>query len=166
MWTTDVLAAFYPAMCKRFGQPCNRINIWDGEGEAYFVKKNFHIVEKNYRFWLNLEKVSNPLDITFNFDYYITASASSNKATREEWLYNNGFPVKPVICSTDKVVDMRRLGVNVLIDDNPTTLTYVKEAGLIPIQFVPPYMSDERPELNPIRHLSQVDEVIKNINKI
>ena len=75
----------------------------------------------------------------------------------------NGFPKKPIIVTKDKVFEMKRLGIQVHIDDNPYTLEKVKEAGLIPIQFIPPYMSIEREDLNPIRHLSQVNEVLKQL---
>lgn len=159
----DVLAQFYPAMCRRMGQPCKRINIWDGKGEAHFVAANFHIVENNRRFWLGLEKESRPEDITFEFSHYITASPPLMRQYREEWLKMMGFPHKPVIAAEDKAQVMRRLHIDVLVDDKPATLEHIQSQGLIGIQYVPSYMSDEREHLNPIRHLSQVPEVLLNL---
>lgn len=159
----DVLAQFYPAMCKRFNMPCKRINIWDGEGEAHFVATNFHIIERSKRFWLNLALESRPEDINFKVDYYLTASPGLMSQYRKDWLRAMGFPDAPVLHSDDKVSTMRTKGIDVLIDDKPSTLIRVQESNLIPIQYVPSYMSDERPNLNIIRHLSQVPELLKNI---
>lgn len=159
----DVLASFFPAMCARSGKKCERINIWDGEAAASFVRLGMRKVENNSRFWLNLKTLSNPEDITFNFDYYLTSSPEAMVKHRMAWLIFNGFPRKPIIVSSDKVFEMQRLGIQVHIDDNPYTLDKIKAAGLIPIQFIPPYMSIEREDLNPIRHLSQVNEILKNL---
>ena len=159
----DVLARFYPAMCDRFNQKCLRTNIWDGEGDARFVAQNFHIIENNFRFWLGLDMLSRPNDINFEFDCYLTSSPKLMRTYRKDWLNMNGFPRKSVVFSSDKPVDMRRMGIDVLIDDNPTTLEAVTAQGMIPIQFVPPYMSDEREHLNPIRHLSQVPEILSQL---
>lgn len=159
----DVLAQFYPAMCKRFNQPCRRINIWDGEGEAAFVAQNFYIIEHNRMFWLNLEKQSRPEDITFEISHYITASPPMMKQYRREWLTRNGFPKAPIIFTDDKAQAMRTNQIDVLIDDKPSTLERVNATGLIGIQYVPSYMSDEREHLNPIRHLSQVPDILAKI---
>ena len=159
----DVLAQFYPAMCRRFNQPCKRIDIWDGEGEAYFVARNFHIIEQNRNFWLDLEKEARPEDINFKVECYITSSPARMREVRQAWLYSKGFPRLPVITTINKIADMDRLGINVLVDDSIKTLELVKAHGLIPIQYVPSYMKVERPDLNPIRHLSQIPELLKNL---
>lgn len=158
----DVLAQFYPAMCKRFNMPCKRINIWDAQGDAFFVASNFHIIENSKRFWLNLEAESRPGDINFNVDYYITASPPLMQEHRRAWLNAMGFPNAPVLFSSDKASEMRIRGIDVLIDDQPRTLKDVKANGFIPIQYVPSYMSDEHEDLNIIRHLSEVPNVLKN----
>ena len=159
----DVLAQFYPAMCKRFNMPCERTNIWDAAGKAHFVGTNFHIIERSKRFWLNLVQESRPEDINFKVDYYITACPPLMKEHRKAWLTAMGYPDAPVLFTDNKVSEMRRRGIDVLIDDKPSTLVEVMESGLTPIQYVPSYMSDEREELNIIRHLSEVPELLKNI---
>lgn len=159
----DVLAQFYPAMCIKAGRPCEQIDIWDGKNEALFIPQNLHLVENNRKFWMNLDKLSRPSDINFTVDYYITASPKFMLKARQEWLDGHGFPPAPVISTDDKVYEMRRLGVNVLIDDNPTTLRRVITAGMLGIQFVPPYMRVIDMELNPITHLSQVPKILTNI---
>lgn len=161
----DVLAQFYPAMCKRFNQPCKQIDIWDGEGEASFVAKNFHIVERNKMFWLNLEKQVRPEDITFDVSYYITSSPRFVKIWREQWLKSYGFPSAPVISTTDKAMEMRVLGVDVLVDDNVRNLDQIRAAGFIPIQYVPDYMRVIREDLNPITHLSEIPAILDKISR-
>lgn len=161
----DVLAQFYPAMCVRFNRPCLQVDIWDGinDENAAFVARNFHIIERNSKFWLNLDKLSRPEDITFQVDYYITSSPPALLELRKRWLQGFGFPQAQVISTSNKIAEMRRLGVDVLIDDNNRTLRQVKEAGLIPIQFVPPYMRIIEEDLNPITHLSQVPNILANL---
>lgn len=159
----DVLAQFYPAMCKRFNQPCNQIDIWDGEGAAKFIVDNFHIIENSKRFWLNLEKQVRPEDINFEVSYYITSSPRFVRQWRVDWLKALGFPSAPVVSTSDKVMEMRTLGVDVLIDDNVKTLERVRAAGFIAIQYVPDYMRVIRSDLNPITHLSEVPEILSKL---
>ena len=161
----DVLAQFFPAMCQRVGRACKQINIWDGDNEAAFVRINMPKVEGNYRFWLNLDPLSRPADITFEFDYYITSSPKSMIDYRVQWLRMHGFPVKRVVHSDNKIQTMLDLNIDVLIDDKPSTLESVQQAGLIPIQFVPPYMSIINQNLNPIRHLSEVNSILTNLKQ-
>ena len=83
------------------------------------------------------------------------------KGARERWLKKNGFPDKPVIVSDRKLETMKELGVTVLIDDKVSTIREVHEAGLCAIHFVPPYMISNEIEVNNIKHLSQVNEIIE-----
>lgn len=163
----DVLAQFYPAMCRRFNKPCKQIDIWDGGpgGEAEFVAKNFHIVERNKMFWLNLEKQSRPEDITFPIDYYITSSPRFVRQLRVDWLKAMGFPAAPVVSTADKAMEMRVLGIDVLIDDSIKNLKSVRDAGMIAIQYVPDYMKVIDSDLNPITHLSEVPDLLAQIKK-
>ena len=113
--------------------------------------------------WLDLEKQSRPEDINFQVECYITSSPERMKEVRKAWLYDKGFPRVPVYSTQNKVAEMTRLGVNVLVDDNVKTLELIKANGFIPIQYIPNYMSVERPDLNPIRHLSQVPALLKKL---
>lgn len=160
----EVLRQWYPAMCKRFNQPCEQIDIWSEE-EAGFLIKNFHIIENNKRFWMNLERLSRPEDINFDIDYYITSSPRLMENVTRDWIYTNGFPRRPVIITKDKPYEMRRLGVDVLVDDNVHTLDKVVKSGKIGIQFVPPYMRVIREDLNPITHLSEIPAILDKIGR-
>ena len=163
----DVLANFYSSFCARYGQPCKVIDIWDGQpgGEAEFIAKNVHKVEMNSRFWLNLDKLSHPQDINFKIDCYITSSPARMNAARKEWLLANGFPQVPVISTVNKLGEMIRRNIDVLVDDNCRTLDTIKEHGFTPIQFVPPYMKIVREDLNPIRHLSEIPQLLINLRR-
>lgn len=158
----DVLAQFYPAMCKRFGTHIKQTNIWDPTKEASLVASNFHIIQNNKRFWLSLEKESQPEDIDFPVTCYITSSPSLMRGFRKEWLEFWNFPQAPVISAQNKAQVMRQKDIDVLIDDKPATIRAVQASGLIGIQYVPSYMNEIVEGGNFIRHLSQVREVLKN----
>lgn len=158
----DVLAQFYPAMCKRFGVNVKQTNIWDPTGPASVVAQNFHIIQYNKMFWLNLEKESLPEDIDFEVSCYITSSPPIMKSARQQWLEQHDFPPAPLIMSSNKAQEMRVRGVDVLVDDKPDTIKSVRASGLIGIQYVPPYMNEILEDGPVIRHLSQVMEVLKN----
>jgi hypothetical protein len=158
----DVLAQFYPAMCKRFGVNVVQTNIWDPQGPAGVVAQNFHIIQYNKMFWLNLEKESLPEDINFDVACYITASPPLMKTAREQWLAQHNFPPAPVVMTANKAQEMRVRGIDVLVDDKPATIKSIRASNLIGIQYVPSYMNDILEEGPVIRHLSQVMEVLKN----
>ena len=160
----DVLAAFYPAMCKKFNRPEVKTNIWDGKKSCKWIADSFPAMWEDKEFWANMNMLSYPQSITFDFKCYLTAIADSLCGVRREWLSKNGFPDKPVICTTSKhkVDIMRDLDIDVLIDDKPSTIKSVRDAGLIGIQFIPHYMSNFDPE-DPfsVRHLSEINEIIE-----
>lgn len=158
----DVLAQFYPAMCKRFGVPVMQTNIWDPQGHASVVANNFHIIQHNKNFWLNLERLSSPEDITFPVDCYLTSSPPLMKQARQQWLSMHKFPQAPLIMTSNKAEVMRQRDIDVLIDDKPSTIQSVNSnSQLIGIQFVPPYMSELAEGADIVRHLSIVPEVLK-----
>ena len=93
---------------------------------------------------------------------YITSIPTHLHDIREEWLIKNGFPKASLVCTLGNKVDtMKALGISVLIDDKPSTIKAVREAGLIGIQFVPPYMSNyNKNDEHTITHLSQVSKIL------
>lgn len=161
----DVLGECYPSLCKWFNKPEKHINIWDGEVENAWVNELFPNFFMEKRFWRTISRLSNPNSINFEIDHYITSIPDFLHDIREEWLIKNGFPEKPVICTLGSKVDtMKALGLNVLIDDKPSTIKAVRSEGMIGIQFVPPYMSDyDKNDPYTIKHLSQVKGILDNI---
>jgi hypothetical protein len=160
----DVLGAFYPTMCREFNKPEKQVNIWDGTdgGDCAWIAAEFPELYNNLEFWKTIPKISNPESITFNIDHYITSIPTFLHDIREQWLIDNGFPIRPLICTLDNKVDtMKALGIGVLIDDKPATIKAVREAGLIGIQFVPPYMNDyDKNDPYTIKHLSEVNKIL------
>lgn len=163
----DVLGGFYPSLCKRFGKPEQYVNIWDGKsgGECKWISDKFPDLYSETSFWENISRISTPESITFEVDHYITSIPADLHDVREEWLIKNGFPKRPLICTLNsKAETMKALGINVLIDDKPSTIKEVRDAGLIGIQFVPTYMSDyDKNDYFTIKHLSQVKGLLENL---
>lgn len=160
----DVLGAFYPTMCRVFGKPEKQVDIWDGDngGDCDWIAKKFPELYENLDFWRNISRLSTPESITFEIDHYITSIPPHLHDIREEWLIRNGFPKRPLVCTLNNKIDtMRALGIDILIDDKPATIQAVREAGMIGIQFVPPYMNNyNRNDDHTIRHLSEVNQIL------
>lgn len=153
-----VLANFELGMAKLFSKPHVTSYGWDTQ----WITDLIHKVEDDEDFWENLPLISHPEEITFDFDYYITAIPPKMKDAREKWLKKNGFPDKPVIVSDKKLETMRELGVEVLIDDKLTTIIEVQNGGLCAIHFLPPYMLQVDDTVRNVKHLSQVNEILAN----
>ncbi len=70
-------------------------------------------------FYKNLKPKVNPNDIPFLPHCYITSRNIDTKIT-EDWLYNNGFPCRPVRTvglSESKVDVAKEMGVDIFVDD-------------------------------------------------
>jgi len=159
----DVLACFYQDFCKYLNRKEDRINIWDGEKDAKWIKDNFKLVENNKVFWTQLNTLSNPESIDFDVECYITASPASMIKYRKLWLEINGFPKRPVYHSSNKLEIMNRLNIDILIDDKPDTINNINKngKGKLGIQFKPGYMSkDSNDRSKIITHLSEVKKFL------
>lgn len=161
----DVLGAFYPSLCKALGMPELLVNTWDGTRDCAWVAERFPELYDDEYFFADMMVLSNPKSITFDIDHYITSIPSKLHDIREDWLIRNGFPIRPLICTLgSKVESMKALGISVLIDDRPSTIKAVRDAGMIGIQFVPSYMNDYDESCpHTIKHLSQVEGIIENL---
>ena len=158
----DVLASFYQGMCEMYNQPEKHCDIWCPVANDWIVKM-FPEVELEPRFWMNLPRVSSPEAINFEVAAYITSSPQKMLKVREQWLENNRFPKANIYHAKNKSLLMKKLGIDVLVDDKISTVKAVNKAGLLGIQFKPPYMSQEYNDSSKvITHLSQVQQVIEN----
>lgn len=163
----DVLAGFYPGMCKRFFKPFKKVNIWDGEVECKWIVDHFSIIEDDVEFWMNLDTVSKPTDIQFEVACYLTASPKKLLDVRREWLSKAGFPAAEIICAKDKLGEMIHRKLDLLIDDKIATVNKInsdlecKQLEIRAIQFKPPYMTaecDSRDSI--ITNLREVNEFL------
>ena len=154
-----VLANFYGSVCKKYNQPMLVVNDFNLE---WATQKMWDEIYNDYDLWENLIVLSPPQAITFEFDYYITHIPEHLLESRIKWLRDNGYPEKPVIDSDDKLASMRRLGVDILIDDKPEIVKEVNKAGLLAIQYVPYYYGNEMmvDSAIKVRHLPQVNNVL------
>jgi len=161
----EVLGAFYPAICKKYNMPELQVDIWDGVGVNKWVADKFPELYNDLDFWKSIPRLSNPSSINFEIDHYITSIPDFLHDIREQWLLDNGFPKAPLICTLEnKVKTMKALGINVLIDDKPTTVQAVRRNGMIAFQFVPPYMSNyDKTDPFTITHLSQVNGILEKL---
>lgn len=161
----DVLGECYPSLCRRFNRPELYVNIWDSKVDNAWVDAKFPELFDELDFWKNISRLSNPESINFEIDHYITSIPAHLHDIREQWLADNGFPKRPLVCTLGNKVDtMKALGIGVLIDDKPSTIKAVREAGLIGIQFVPPYMNDyDEEDKFTIKHLSQVKYILDRL---
>lgn len=161
----DVLGAMYPHLCQKFDRPEKMIDIWDGEVANKWVGDLFPELYKDLELYSSIPRLSSPGAINFEIDHYITSIPTFLHNVREKWLEDNGFPDSPLVCTLGNKVDtMQALGLNVLIDDKPSTIKAVREAGMIGIQFVPPYMSVyDKNDPFTVKHLSQVGDILKNL---
>lgn len=149
----DVLAGFYMAMCIRYNKEIIPRDIWDGKKDCKFIAHNFHYIATEYNFWANLPVIFKPEDINFEFDYYMSSFPPEMEKARLEWLEKNGFPDKPLICSTDKLESCRELGVDVLVDDRKTTIDSLKGTEVTGVWYRPWYMVEQGQDLSDLREL-------------
>lgn len=155
----DVLAGFYPAMCEKYGKKLDQCDIW-GEDVSRFISKHWHKVKLDPEFWKTLPVISSPESINFEFDYYISAFPPEMFEARQIWLKENGFPDKPLLCTSDKLSTCREYGVNVLVDDKGSTIEDVMCGGyILGIRFKPYYMIEDGQDID---DLSQVMKVIES----
>lgn len=110
--------------------------------------------EHNKDFWYGLEAIALPADIPPQAVAYITSSPKNMVDVRIEWLKKHGFPTLPVIHSKDKALTMRRLGIDILIDDRLETVESVQAIGGLGAVHYSPYYSSVKTHES-ITHLNQ-----------
>jgi len=137
----DVLAAFTPHVFRYFRQDIEECDYWCVKGMAKRFGKDWFTgkISKDMGFWKTLPVLSFPEYIDFEFDYYISSFPEWLYDEREWWLARNKFPEKPLIHTMNKVEKCKELGVDLLIDDKPQTITECKEAGINTLHFIPYY---------------------------
>jgi len=158
-----VIANFYLHICRWFNKPYTHINDWD----VKWIAEKFDEIKNDKRFWLSIPTLMPPEAINFNIDYYITSIPKVQRQTRQQWLSINGFPNRPVIVSYDKLKTCRALGVDVLIDDRPKTLSQIRNSTDINgIQFTPSYMKIDKCYGDyMIRHLTEAKGIIEHLKR-
>lgn len=139
----DVLAGFVIGLHEAFGKELFPHNQWcpnESSGQLILRKDELGNIigmteeyldkcEHNKDFWYSLEPITLPADIPLETVCYITASPKNMVDVRMEWLKKHGFPTLPVIHSKDKYMTMKRLRIDLLVDDKLLTVENVRERG-------------------------------------
>jgi len=124
----------------------------------------FEKIKNDKEFWGNLPIITNPNNIDFEITAYVTSLPPEMKSTREAWLKANGFPDAPVIVADDKLPVLKELGIDVFVDDKPSTCDYLQENGIMTMQYIPYYVNVKTycpsTKANVIFHISEVTETL------
>lgn len=154
-----VLLCFYSKMCERFGMEMEKLSTWSCD----WINEKFNEIKDDKEFWRDLPMITKPSEITFDFDYYVTALPPQQKDSRLFNLLTLGYPHKPIIVCDNKHETCKRLNIDILIDDKPSTIDTCREHGINAIYFKPHYYADDfREDLNPIRKLSDAVTQFEN----
>lgn len=157
-----VISNFYRSMCEKYGESYEtKIDKYYG---IPFIDDNFKYIIDDVDFWDNLHILNDPTNINFEFEYYITSLPPKMFDSRVKWLNKHGFPDKPVIVTEDKLNKCKELGVEILIDDKPTTIEqFNDDPDLHIIQFIPEYTKFKPITEYYTRDLNTIDELITKI---
>lgn len=156
-----VIADFYRSICERYGVCHNtKINAYD----TPLITDNFNEIIDDVEFWDGLYVLTEAKEIDFEFDYYVTSLPPNMKESRVKWLSKHGFPNKPVIVTEDKLSKCKELGIEILIDDKPSTIQqFNADPDLHIIQFIAYYCDFE---IITEHNATNFKEVKKILNKI
>ncbi len=154
----DVLAAFSPHAHTFFGLEIEKCDYWcdvtmTGKlGENWFTGK----IEPVQEFWDTLPALSDPKDLDFDFECYISAFPVAMYESRRNWLLKHGFPDRPLICSMQKLEYCKENGIDTIVDDKPSTIKLFNENGLKGIHFITWYAGFDPVGPRVVTNLNQV----------
>lgn len=139
-----VLAGFWPAIVKRFDRP-QYLKNWDDPVSK--VDEIWEEIENEYEFWANLPVLNTSKQLTFDIDCYITSIPFGMYEARLEWLRRHNFPDVPCFIAPNhnKIQIAVERGLDLFIDDKPSTVKAMNDAGITCLQFKPPYFTDDMP---------------------
>lgn len=121
----DVLADYIPSYCQQhniFKPKC-----WSFD--PYF-KHRYEESLHDPDFWLNLEVKINPDEIPFDPICYITSRPEFLRDVTEQWLFENNFPIAPVVFTQDKASACKEFNLQIFVDDNFDNYTSINNAGI------------------------------------
>ena len=120
----DVIFDFTGSYEKRFNTKLS--DYWNGD---YDMSSNLEQLKNEKDFWVNMPVKNRP---SFEVDYYITARSIPVEWT-EEAIQQNNLPKAPVYSlpwNISKIDTLKKLGVNIMIDDKYATFKECKENGI------------------------------------
>ena len=120
----DVIFDFTGSYEKRFNTKLS--DYWNGD---YDMKANLEQLKNEKDFWVNMPVKNRP---SFEIDYYITARSIPVEWT-EEAIQRNNLPKAPIYSlpwNVSKIDTLKKLGVDIMIDDKYATFKECKENGI------------------------------------
>ena len=120
----DVIFDFTGSYEKRFNTKLS--DYWNGD---YDMSSNLEQLKNEKDFWVNMPVKNRP---SFEVDYYITARSIPVEWT-EEAIQQNNLPKAPVYSlpwNISTIDTLKKLGVNIMIDDKYATFKECKENGI------------------------------------
>lgn len=150
-----VLASFYQEVVKRYNTP-EKIKNWFDPASG--VKEIWHLIENDNGFWENLPILTPPEQIPFKVDCYITSIPEKMFFARCKWLMKHGYPTAPVYIAEDKLPICKYRKLDYFIDDKPTTVQALNDAGIKCIQFKPWYFTDDIPDA--VTSFNEINNII------
>ena len=120
----DVIFDFTGSYEKRFNTKLS--DYWNGD---YDMGSNLEQLKNEKDFWVNMPVKNRP---SFEIDYYITARSIPVEWT-EEAIQRNNLPKAPVYSlpwNVSKIDTLKKLGVDIMIDDKQATFKECKENGI------------------------------------
>lgn len=154
----DVLARFTIHAFNHFNKVMpEKLDHWSVPLMDKYLGENWiHKVWLDEEFWGNIPILSSPELIDFNVACYISHFPKEMFKVRSEWLSKNGFPDRPLIWSADKLSTCRHLGIDVLVDDKPATMTsFLEQEDIKGLHFISHY-ADFKPVGAHIKSLKEV----------
>jgi len=160
-----ILANFYKHFSDKFNLPYKPVSEYGlGYPNSWWLEK-FELLDNN--FWETIPVLNSYKEIKFDFDIYLTAMPQKFKNARISWLSKNNFPDKPLHISEQKVKFCLENNINVLIDDKLETVNQAASKNIFPIQYIPPYYTDQMISKNPnvfkTKNLSEIPKILNYI---
>jgi len=159
----DVLAGLYIELCKMYDKTIQPIDIWNSDS---WIGEVINSAIFNNNLWKNLPKITDPKDIDFKVDCYISHIPEKYKSIRENWLKKNGFPKAPLYTTGDKLRVIKERNLDYFIDDRVDTIDIINndKHKCIGIQYVPFYHKPASLSTFHIKDIKQFKNMIKFIN--
>jgi hypothetical protein len=150
-----VIADFISHLLCSIGEdPARDVNHWNDP----VIRVGFEKIKTNPEFWTTIPVLTYPADIPFEPCCYVTARSVDSCVT-QKWLDENGFPAAPLISlghNESKVETLKRLGVDVFIDDRFENFQELNANGILCYLFDAPHNSKYNVGHKRIKSLSQL----------
>lgn len=151
----DVIIECIPGIYKWLDEPFNGpTHIWTDK----FITDNFHRVQYDQDFWMQLRLLNGIDSLTVPPDVFVTHRCIGNELTRR-YLDAKGFhgiPVYTVPRHVSKAVKLKELNVTHFIDDKLRTYYDLDEVGITSVLYSPPYHLPSLEELKVDRRVSDM----------